>query len=67
MFEKHPEGVRIAGRFLAAEIGGNVGDDGVESGVSVAALEEFEKVLAQGLVVVGHEASISIVAGGRWG
>jgi len=56
VFEEHPEGVGIASGFLSAEVGGEVGDDGVEGGVGVAALEKFEKVLAEGLVVVGHKS-----------
>jgi len=55
VFEQHPEGMGITGGLLAAKAGGDVGDNGVEGGVGVTALQEFKQMLAKGVVVVGHK------------
>lgn len=54
VFEEHPQGVRVVGGFLAAEIGGDVGDDVVESGVGLAALKKLDKVGAERFVLIRH-------------
>jgi hypothetical protein len=50
VLEEHPCGMGQALRHFAAEFGREVGDDFVEGGVGVAAVELGDEVLAEGLV-----------------
>src|SRR5580698_9536064 len=61
MFEEHPGGVGEVCGLRAAEFGWKILDDVVEGGVGLASGEEFEEVIAEGVVGVG-----SFFLGGHW-
>lgn len=63
MFEKHPESVREIRRLLAAKIGGNFVYGLIESRVRGAAVKQFEKMAAEGLIVVGHSEVLDVRQG----
>ena len=57
MFEQHPGGVGQACGPFAAEVGGEICDDVIETSVGMTAVEKFEKMFAKRFVRI-HELSL---------